>query len=353
MTDTLIKLRRSAVPGKTPTDAQMQLGEVAINTYDGKMFFKQSSTSNSILQVATTNLNLGQFAVTTSAQLASIITDETGTGSLVFASSPSLISPIISGNTSFDSGTFFIDSLNDRVGVGITTPTEKLHVSGNIRITGGIVDSAGTKGSAGQVLTTNGTTAYWAASSGGGGSGTIVATAAQSVIRNTFTGNTAASSYPLTATPLGEAFVLVTINGFVQEDAAYSLAGNSLVFDEPLANTDIVEARIFQPYNPQFSDATAAFSNTSPSQILDTFDSTIYRTAKYVVQLANNSSYQSSEVLLMHDGSQVYATEYAQLKTNLSLGTLDADISGGTVRLMVNPAYTGVTAKAIRYSIGI
>ena len=86
---------------------------------------------------------------------------------------------------------------------------------------------------------------------------------------------------------------------------------------------------------------------------MDTFDSTIYGTAKYLVQLANNTSYQSSEVLLIHDGSQVYATEYAQLKTNLSLGTLDADISGGTVRLMVNPAYTGVTAKAIRYSIGI
>lgn len=180
MTDTLIKLRRSAVPGKTPTDAQMQLGEVAINTYDGKMFFKQSSTSNSILQVATTNLNLSQFAVTTSSQLASIITDETGTGSLVFASSPSLISPIISGNTSFDSGTFFIDSLNDRVGVGITAPTEKLHVSGNIRITGGIVDSAGTKGSAGQVLTTNGTTAYWAASSGGGGGSTNLSATANS-----------------------------------------------------------------------------------------------------------------------------------------------------------------------------
>ncbi len=353
MTDTLIKLRRSAVPGKTPTDAQLQLGEVAINTYDGKMFFKQSSTSNSVLQVATTNLNLGQFGVTTSAQLASIISDETGTGSLVFANSPSLISPVISGNTSFDSGTFFIDSLNDRVGVGITAPTEKLHISGNVRITGGIVDSAGTKGTAGQVLTTNGTVAYWAAAGGGGGGGTIIASASQSVIRDTFTGNTAASSYILSATPLGEAFVLVTINGFVQEDAAYSIAGSSLVFDEPLANTDVVEARIFQPYNPQFSDASASYSNTSPSQILDTFDTTIYRTAKYLVQLANNTSYQSSEVLVMHDGSQVYATEYAQLKTNLTLGTLDADISGGLVRLMVNPSYSNVTAKAIRYSIGI
>lgn len=36
-----IKLRRSAVSGKKPTIQQLDLGEVAINTYDGKMFFKQ------------------------------------------------------------------------------------------------------------------------------------------------------------------------------------------------------------------------------------------------------------------------------------------------------------------------
>lgn len=41
---------------------------------------------------------LGQFAATTSAQLAGIISDETGTGSLVFADSPTLVTPII--NTS-------------------------------------------------------------------------------------------------------------------------------------------------------------------------------------------------------------------------------------------------------------
>lgn len=36
-----IKLRRSAVSGKKPTIQQLDLGEMAINTYDGKMFFKQ------------------------------------------------------------------------------------------------------------------------------------------------------------------------------------------------------------------------------------------------------------------------------------------------------------------------
>jgi hypothetical protein len=129
MTDTSIVLRRSAVPGKTPTDSQLALGEVAINTYDGKMFFKQQSTSNSILEVATTSTNLGQFATTTSAQLASVISDETGTGSLVFNTGSSF-----SGNTNFDSGTLFVDSVNDRIGVGTTTPGSKFDVVGNIRL---------------------------------------------------------------------------------------------------------------------------------------------------------------------------------------------------------------------------
>ena len=36
-----IKLKRSAVPGNIPSTSQLELGEIALNTYDGKAFFKQ------------------------------------------------------------------------------------------------------------------------------------------------------------------------------------------------------------------------------------------------------------------------------------------------------------------------
>lgn len=50
-TDSLIKLRRSAVEGKIPTTEQLQLGEIAINTFDGKMFIKQQrETEEQIIQ---------------------------------------------------------------------------------------------------------------------------------------------------------------------------------------------------------------------------------------------------------------------------------------------------------------
>lgn len=46
---TLIKLRRSAVPGKQPNTSQLELGEVAINTYDGKIFIKKAVGNTEVI----------------------------------------------------------------------------------------------------------------------------------------------------------------------------------------------------------------------------------------------------------------------------------------------------------------
>jgi hypothetical protein len=49
-----VKLKRSAVTGKTPTTSDLALGELALNTYDGNLFFKKDvSGTESILTVAT------------------------------------------------------------------------------------------------------------------------------------------------------------------------------------------------------------------------------------------------------------------------------------------------------------
>jgi len=37
-----IKVKQTAVSGRVPTTAQLQLGELAINTYDGRLFLKQN-----------------------------------------------------------------------------------------------------------------------------------------------------------------------------------------------------------------------------------------------------------------------------------------------------------------------
>jgi hypothetical protein len=53
-----ILLRRSNLSGKTPTTASMYVGELAINTYDGKVFLYKSGSAQSIEQVVTTNAQI-------------------------------------------------------------------------------------------------------------------------------------------------------------------------------------------------------------------------------------------------------------------------------------------------------
>jgi len=48
-----IKLKRSSVPGKVPTTAQLEAGEIAINTADGKLYFERDDAS--IQTIVTTN----------------------------------------------------------------------------------------------------------------------------------------------------------------------------------------------------------------------------------------------------------------------------------------------------------
>lgn len=57
----------------------------------------------------------------------------------------------------------------------------------------------------------------------------------------------------------------------------------------------------------------------------------------YVVESAQDKA-QVSEILMVHDGTNAYATEYAQIKTSDdTLATYDVDISGGQMRLRATP----------------
>jgi len=78
-----IELKRSAVPGKIPTTSSLELGELALNTYDGRAFLKQQQGSvQTIVELATTagsgsNVDTASFATyaaTSSLPLLGIIT---------------------------------------------------------------------------------------------------------------------------------------------------------------------------------------------------------------------------------------------------------------------------------------
>jgi len=73
-----ILLKRSAVTGKTPSTASLQLGELAINTYDGKIHFKKSGSVESIQSIVTTDSQTtGSISLTGSGSFASLKVNNT------------------------------------------------------------------------------------------------------------------------------------------------------------------------------------------------------------------------------------------------------------------------------------
>lgn len=49
-----IQIKRSAVSGKVPTTAQLALGELAVNTYDGKLYTKKDDGTASVVHIGGT-----------------------------------------------------------------------------------------------------------------------------------------------------------------------------------------------------------------------------------------------------------------------------------------------------------
>ena len=66
----------------------------------------------------------------------------------------------------YQSGSAQKNYFNGNVGIGTTDPSEKLHVSGNLRVTGAFADSSASVGSAGTVLSSTNTGTAWVGASG-------------------------------------------------------------------------------------------------------------------------------------------------------------------------------------------
>jgi hypothetical protein len=62
----IVKLRRSSVIGKKPTNSQLELGELSINTADGKVYFAKSGSLGPTIEelVSTNTVNTGSIFLT-------------------------------------------------------------------------------------------------------------------------------------------------------------------------------------------------------------------------------------------------------------------------------------------------
>jgi hypothetical protein len=72
-----IILKRSALPGKVPDTASLNIGEIAVNTYDGKLFIKRSGNTDSIQSIVTTDsITTGSIQLTQTGSFGEIVVSQ-------------------------------------------------------------------------------------------------------------------------------------------------------------------------------------------------------------------------------------------------------------------------------------
>jgi hypothetical protein len=320
--------------------------------------------------VALTNNKLDVFAATTSSELRTVISDETGTGALVFADTPTLVTPnigaatgtslVLSGDltvngttTTINSTEITIDDKNLTLGA-VATPTDAGADGGGLTLKGTTdktfnwVDATDAWTSSEHLNLASGKDYYL--------NGTLVTAATQTLTNKTISGAnntlTVRIADDVSGLATGVATFLATptsanlISAVTDETGTGALVfantptlvtpeigaatGTSLGLSGSLtaASVTLTDALI--------GTATQAIT-TGSATVVDTWSATTYSSAKYLVQLKKGTEIQTLEVLINVDGSNnVAITEYADvINAAASLGTTDADFSGGNVRLLV------------------
>ncbi len=394
--NTVIQLKKSADTGNTPGTANLSYGELAINYADGKLFYKNNLDQIKSIYLPnlfeTVNVNGTLLVPTSATDILTFkpdayinITGASGNDTIIISES---ISPIAlyanamaiasyaHANASYDKANVanslaqaaFNDS-NTRLSLSGGT------VSGNVTITGNLTVQGTLTSVNTQVLSVTDSLIELANNNssdvldigfyGNYSNGTsnlftgLVRSDSDKVyyLFDTLTEHPTNTSInfanvriaTLNANVVANSVVVSGVNVLSHANAAFNLANTSIQNTGGTINGNLtVNGNLTLSDVQYFSNTVAITTNTQ--QVIDTFTTSSWRTAKYTVQISESSTnYHSTDILLIHDGSTVHKVEYAVVTTTGELGIFDADINTGSVRLLFTATdATNKTLKVVR-----
>ena len=222
-----IKLKRSAQQGKVPATTDLALGELAVNTYDGKVYVKKSvSGTETVVEVGSTATTPYSLPVSSTSVLGGVKVDGTtiqinGNGVISAGDASTEVTKLI-----VDSETFVGDGSEVSFDM-LVTPKDINHIEVYIDGVYQFIDT------------------YTL----GQGSSTM----------DQFTGNGSMVSFVLSATPQSIDQIQVFVSGVYQNAGSFTLSGSTITFDTAIPNGYVFEVR------NNVTDTTLIFSEAPPN----------------------------------------------------------------------------------------
>jgi hypothetical protein len=163
---------------------------------------------------------------------------------------------------------------------------------------------------------------------------------------------TGATLTNITITGTGSGLTITAENGVADSTTTNLAEGTNLYFTDARARTAVDGTdRSFTSVaiNSVAKQVAATLeAATAGVQTAHAFAKASYRSAEYLVKIANGSNTDVSKVLLTLDSSDNIAiTEYGMVSTGSSLGSVSASISGANVQLLVTTANNTSTVTVV------
>mgnify|MGYP000642420937 CR=1 FL=1 len=98
------------------------------------------------------------------------------------------------------------------------------------------------------------------------------------------------------------------------------------------------------------SNASSTLTTTATTQVaLHNLSVTAYAGAEVIITATQGNLRHITKLLITHDASDAYATEYGEILTGASLATYNVDLSGGNIRLLTTPA----SATSTKFNVSV
>jgi hypothetical protein len=139
------------------------------------------------------------------------------------------------------------------------------------------------------------------------------------------------------------------LNGEVQFNDSGDLGSDdSFSYDK---SNNVLSVVTYRANNSLEITSSSITTNSNSESILFSFSSSVYGSGKFVVQATEGSKRQVSEILVLHDGSEAYATEYAVIRTNGNLFELNVSIESSNIVLKTTSTSSNSTVYKVSSSL--
>jgi hypothetical protein len=275
------------------------------------------------------------------------------------------------------------------VGIGNTNPNAKLQVTGTANVTGN-VNFGGTANIVGNTFIGGSANVAGNANIAGNtyiGGNVYINSVANVIGNSTFSANLTVIGQlkaPTIVTntsiagvmAVNSASVNVSVDAYFQNNLIIvgnlNVSGNVVQSGSAVGNLNPVDSSYYlgQPTlqwsmygntinvsnTLNISNTSVIISNTysyvsTANAIIDRFAIATYRSAEYLIQASNSTAYQVSKVLVVHDGTTAYATEYAIVNSAAQMLTLGVTRNNANVELWSIPSSSAVVVKFTRTNL--